>query len=109
MPHRPSRSRRAVICVTPGSSRDWLPRWTTATSCPSRRSSPTTNRPMNPVPPMTSVRMSRLSIEQIEAIVLSRQGESLSLFQKFLSMASRARFAIVLLSADDYGVSRTSM
>ena len=53
--------------------------------------------------------MSRLSIEQIEAIVLSRQGESLSLFQKFLSMASRARFAIVLLSADDYGVSRTSM
>jgi predicted nucleotide-binding protein len=41
------------------------------------------------------------------AVVLSRQDESpQSLFQKFLSVASQARFAIVLLSADDYGAGR---
>jgi predicted nucleotide-binding protein len=43
----------------------------------------------------------------ITAVVLSRQDESpQSLFQKFMSVAVQARFAIVLLSADDYGASR---
>ena len=43
----------------------------------------------------------------IAAVVLSRQEESpQSLFQKFMSVASKARFAIVLLCADDYGASR---
>lgn len=43
----------------------------------------------------------------ITAVVLSRQDESpQSLFQKFMSVAAHARFAIVLLSADDYGASR---
>lgn len=43
----------------------------------------------------------------IEPIVLSRQDElPQSLFQKFMTIGSRARFAIVLLGADDYGASR---
>ncbi|WP_439408526.1 TIR domain-containing protein [Bradyrhizobium sp. DASA03076] len=43
----------------------------------------------------------------VEAIVLSRRDESpQSLFQKFMTVAGRARFAIVLLGADDYGASR---
>ena len=43
----------------------------------------------------------------IEAVILSRQAESAqSLFQKFMSVASKAKFAVVLLSADDYGASR---
>lgn len=43
----------------------------------------------------------------VTPIVLSRQDESpQSLFQKFMSVAAHARFAIVLLSADDYGASR---
>lgn len=43
----------------------------------------------------------------IEPVFLSRQGESAqSLFQKFLAVGSRAEFAVVLLSADDYGASR---
>jgi predicted nucleotide-binding protein len=44
----------------------------------------------------------------IEAVVLSREDESpQSLFQKFMSVGGKARFAIVLLCADDYGASRT--
>jgi predicted nucleotide-binding protein len=40
-------------------------------------------------------------------IVLSRQTEfPQSLFQKFMSVAADARFAVVLLGADDYGASR---
>lgn len=40
-------------------------------------------------------------------IILSRQDESpQSLFQKFMTVGAHARFAIVLLCADDYGVSR---
>jgi predicted nucleotide-binding protein len=43
----------------------------------------------------------------IEPIVLSRQDESpQSLFQKFMTIGGRARFAIVLLGSDDYGASR---
>jgi len=43
----------------------------------------------------------------VTPIVLSRQDESpQSLFQKFMTIGARARFAIVLLSADDYGASR---
>jgi predicted nucleotide-binding protein len=43
----------------------------------------------------------------IEAIVLSRQDQSpQSLFQKFMTIGGQARFAIVLLGADDYGASR---
>jgi hypothetical protein len=43
----------------------------------------------------------------IESVVLSRQDESpQSLFQKFMTIGARARFAIVLLGADDYGASR---
>jgi predicted nucleotide-binding protein len=43
----------------------------------------------------------------ITPIVLARQSESAqSLFQKFLTIAGRARFAIVLLSADDLAASR---
>jgi predicted nucleotide-binding protein len=43
----------------------------------------------------------------VEALVLSRQDESpQSLFQRFLTIGGRARFAIVLLGADDYGASR---
>jgi predicted nucleotide-binding protein len=43
----------------------------------------------------------------IEAIVLSKQDESpQSLFQKFLMIGGKARFAIVLIGADDYGASR---
>jgi predicted nucleotide-binding protein len=43
----------------------------------------------------------------IEAVILSRQYESAqSLFQKFMSVASKAKFAVVLLSSDDYGASR---
>ena len=42
----------------------------------------------------------------VTTIVLSRQDESpQSLFQKFMSIATKARFAIVLLCADDYGAS----
>ncbi len=48
-----------------------------------------------------------LSSVGIAAIVLSRQDESpQSLFQKFMSVATQARFAIVLLCADDYGAAR---
>lgn len=47
-----------------------------------------------------------LSSVGVTAIVLSRQDESpQSLFQKFMSIATKARFAIVLLGADDYGAS----
>lgn len=43
----------------------------------------------------------------IEPVVLSRRGESAqSLFQKFMAVASKAQFAVVLLSSDDYGASR---
>jgi predicted nucleotide-binding protein len=43
----------------------------------------------------------------VTPIVLARQSESAqSLFQKFLSIAGQARFAIVLLSADDVAASR---
>ena len=43
----------------------------------------------------------------VEAIVLSRKDESpQSLFQKFMTIGNRARFAIVLLCADDYGAAR---
>jgi predicted nucleotide-binding protein len=48
-----------------------------------------------------------LAILGITAVVLSRQDESpQSLFQKFMSVANKAQFAIVLLGADDYGASR---
>jgi predicted nucleotide-binding protein len=48
-----------------------------------------------------------LSAEGIASVVLSRRDESpQSLFQKFMAVASQARFAIVLLSGDDYGASR---
>lgn len=48
-----------------------------------------------------------LSAEGIASVILSRRDESpQSLFQKFMSVASQARFAIVLLSGDDYGASR---
>jgi predicted nucleotide-binding protein len=43
----------------------------------------------------------------VETVVLSRRNESpQSLFQKFISLASKANFAVVLLTADDYGASR---
>ena len=43
----------------------------------------------------------------VQPIVLSRRGESAqSLFQKFMAVASKARFAVVLLSSDDFGASR---
>lgn len=43
----------------------------------------------------------------IEGIVLSRKDESpQSLFQKFMSVATQAKFAIVLFGSDDYGASR---
>lgn len=43
----------------------------------------------------------------IESVILSRRDESAqSLFQKFMSVASKAKFAVVLLSTDDYGASR---
>jgi predicted nucleotide-binding protein len=43
----------------------------------------------------------------IAAVVLSRHHDSpQSLFQKFMSVAAKARFAIVVLCADDYGASR---
>jgi predicted nucleotide-binding protein len=48
-----------------------------------------------------------LSSVGVRAVVLSRLDESpQSLFQKFMSIATKARFAIVLLGADDYGASR---
>jgi predicted nucleotide-binding protein len=44
---------------------------------------------------------------RVEAILLSKQDESpQSLFQKFLMIGGKARFAIVLIGADDYGASR---
>jgi predicted nucleotide-binding protein len=47
-----------------------------------------------------------LSID-VEPVVLSRRGESAqSLFTKFMTVASKATFAVVLLSSDDYGASR---
>lgn len=43
----------------------------------------------------------------IETVVLSRRpGPAQSLFQKFLTVSKEARFAIVLLTADDFGASR---
>jgi predicted nucleotide-binding protein len=43
----------------------------------------------------------------VEPIVLARRDDSpQSLFQKFLTIGSKAHFAIVLFSADDYGASR---
>jgi hypothetical protein len=43
----------------------------------------------------------------VEPEVLSRRGESAqSLFQKFMVVAAKAQFAVVLLSSDDFGVSR---
>ena len=48
-----------------------------------------------------------LDLVGIEALVLSRKDESpQSLFQKFMTIGGGARFAIVLLGADDYGASR---
>lgn len=48
-----------------------------------------------------------LTSVDIEPVVLSRRGESAqSLFQKFMAVASKAKFAVVLLSSDDYGASR---
>jgi predicted nucleotide-binding protein len=48
-----------------------------------------------------------LDLIGIEPVILSRLDEQAqSLFQKFMTIASRARFAIVLLGADDYGASR---
>lgn len=48
-----------------------------------------------------------LSDVGITGVVLSRRDKSpQSLFQKFMFVATQARFAIVLLSADDYGASR---
>ena len=42
----------------------------------------------------------------IEPVVLSQQlGQSQSLLQKFLKISARANFAVVVLSADDYGAS----
>jgi predicted nucleotide-binding protein len=42
----------------------------------------------------------------VESIVLSQAlGQSQSLLQKFLAVSSKARFAVVLLTADDYGAS----
>jgi predicted nucleotide-binding protein len=50
---------------------------------------------------------SYLESEGIAAVVLSREGgSSQSLFQKFMAVAKKARFAVVLLGADDYGASR---
>ncbi len=44
---------------------------------------------------------------KVEPIVLSRHEESAqSLFQKFMAVASKAKFAVVLMSSDDYGASR---
>jgi predicted nucleotide-binding protein len=43
----------------------------------------------------------------VKSIVLARQDESpQSLLQKFMTIGGRARFAIVLMGADDYGASR---
>ena len=43
----------------------------------------------------------------VEPVVLSRRTESSqSLFQKFMTVASKAHFAVVLLSSDDFGASR---
>jgi predicted nucleotide-binding protein len=43
----------------------------------------------------------------VEPVILSRREESAqSLFQKFMAVASKAEFAVVLLSSDDYGASR---
>jgi predicted nucleotide-binding protein len=48
-----------------------------------------------------------LSSIGIEPVILSRRGEAAqSLFQKFMLVGSRAKFAVVLLSSDDYGASR---
>lgn len=42
----------------------------------------------------------------VEPVVLSQElGQSQSLLQKFLTVSSKARFAVVLLTADDYGAS----
>jgi len=42
----------------------------------------------------------------VEPVVLSQAlGQSQSLLQKFLAVSKRARFAVVLLTADDYGAS----
>jgi predicted nucleotide-binding protein len=44
---------------------------------------------------------------EVEPVVLSRRDESAqSLFQKFMAVASKAKFAVVLLGSDDYGASR---
>lgn len=43
----------------------------------------------------------------IETVVLSRRpGPAQSLFQKFLKSSKEARFAVVILTADDFGASR---
>lgn len=48
-----------------------------------------------------------LTSVDVEPVVLSRRGESAqSLFQKFMAVASKAKFAFVLLGSDDYGASR---
>jgi predicted nucleotide-binding protein len=48
-----------------------------------------------------------LTSVEVEPVVLSRRGElAQSLFQKFMAVASKAKFAVVLFSADDYGASR---
>ena len=48
-----------------------------------------------------------LSVVGVVPIVLSRQDTSpQSLFQKFMSVATQAKFAIVLFCADDYGAAR---
>jgi predicted nucleotide-binding protein len=45
---------------------------------------------------------------EVEPVILSEQspGEGHSLFQKFMSVAEKAQFAVVLLGADDRGASR---
>ncbi len=48
-----------------------------------------------------------LSKHHVKPIVLSKQrGDEQSLFQRFIRVASNARFAIAILSADDFGASR---
>jgi predicted nucleotide-binding protein len=43
----------------------------------------------------------------VQSVILARRDESpQSLFQKFMTLGGQARFAIVLLSGDDYGASR---
>jgi predicted nucleotide-binding protein len=47
-----------------------------------------------------------VSVDIVPIVLSRRTGASQSLFQKFMAVASQARFAVVLLGADDYGASR---